>query len=89
MTRRPTGHVPLLDDRVHTNINTLTCDVDFLYAARGLLNEPQALYDPERLTLGGLDRTPARIEFVPDTNHYTIVAPGPGAQAIVRTLLRR
>jgi len=85
---RADGRQVLLDDRVRTNINGLTCDVDFLYAARGLLNEPQALYDPARLILGGLDRTPARIEFVPDTNHYTIVAPGAGAQAVARALLR-
>ena len=85
---RADGKQVLLDDRIRTNINGLTCDVDFLYAARGLLNEPQALYDPARLTLGGLDRTPARIEFVPDTNHYTIVAPGAGTQAVARALLR-
>ncbi|HTJ70448.1 MAG TPA: alpha/beta hydrolase [Actinospica sp.] len=86
---RADGKQVLLDDHVRTNIvDSVACDVDFLYAARGLLNEPQALYDPERLALAGLDRTPARIEFVPDTNHYTILAPGVGAQAIARALLR-
>lgn len=85
---RTDGKQVLTDEKLRTNINTLTCDVDFLYAARGLLNEPQALYDPERLTLGGLDQTSARIEFVPDTNHYTILAPGIGAQSVARALLR-
>jgi pimeloyl-ACP methyl ester carboxylesterase len=86
---RTDGRQVLLEEHIRTNIvNHVACDVDFLYAARGLLNEPQALYDPERIALGGLDRTPARIEFVPDTNHYTILAPGVGAQAIARALLR-
>ncbi|HWG25702.1 alpha/beta hydrolase [Actinospica sp.] len=86
---RADGKQVLLDEHVRTNIvNNVSCDVDFLYAARGLLNESQALYDPERLALAGLDRTPARIEFVPDTNHYTILAPGAGAQAVARALLR-
>jgi len=85
---RADGKQVLIDEQLRTNINSLSCDVDFLYAARGLLNEPQALYDPGRLALGGLDSTHARIEFVPDTNHYTITAPGAGAQAVVRALLR-
>ena len=85
---RSDGKQVLLEDRIRTNITALTCDVDFLYAARGLLDEPQALYDPARLTLAGLDRTPARIEFVPNTNHYTILAPGAGAEAVARALLR-
>ena len=86
---RADGKQVLLDDRVRTNlVSGLPCEVDFLYAARGMLNEPQALYDPARLSLAGLDRTPARIDLVPDTNHYTIVAPGPGAQAVAKALLR-
>lgn len=86
---RADGKQVLLDEQIRTNIiDGVSCDVDFLYAARGLLNEPQALYDPERLSMAGLDRTTARIEFVPDTNHYTILAPGPGAEAVARALLR-
>ena len=85
---RADGKQVLLDEQVRTNINELSCDVDFLYAARGLLNEAQALYDEPRLELGGLDRTRTRVEFVPDTNHYTILAPGAGARAVARALLR-
>jgi len=84
---RADGRQVLLDEKLRTNINGLSCDVDFLYAARGLLNEPQALYDESRFELGGLDRTRARVTFVPDTNHYTIIAPGVGAQAVVKALL--
>jgi pimeloyl-ACP methyl ester carboxylesterase len=84
---RADGKQVLLDEKVRTNINALTGDVDFLYAARGLLNEPQALYDESRLDLAGLDRTCAGVTFVPDTNHYTILAPGRGAQAVAKVLL--
>ena len=85
---RADGKQVLLDEKIRTNINGLSCEVDFLYAARGLLNEPQALYDESRLALGGLDPGRVRVTFVPDTNHYTILAPGIGAQAVVRVLLR-
>jgi pimeloyl-ACP methyl ester carboxylesterase len=85
---RADGKQALLEERLQTNINTLSCEVDFLYAARGMLNEPQALYDESRFTLGGLDRTRVRTELVPDTNHYSVVGPGAGAQAITRVLLR-
>jgi pimeloyl-ACP methyl ester carboxylesterase len=84
---RADGKQVLLDEKLRTNINDLSRDVDFLYAARGLLNEPQALYDESRLTIGGLDPTRVRVTFVPDTNHYTILGPGVGAQAVVRALL--
>ena len=84
---RADGKQVLLEERLRTNINTLSCEVDFLYAARGMLNEPQALSDESRFTLGRLDRTHVRTEFVPDTNHYTVVGPGVGAQAVARVLL--
>jgi pimeloyl-ACP methyl ester carboxylesterase len=85
---RADGKQVLLDPEVRTAINELTCPVDFVYAARGLLDEPQALYDESRLALGGLDRERVRVEFVPDTNHYTVVGPGAGAEALARALLR-
>ena len=84
---RADGKQALLDEKIRTNINGLTRDVDFLYAARGLLNEPQALYDESRLALGGLDPDRVRVTFVPGTNHYTMLAPGVGAQAVARALL--
>ena len=84
---RADGKQTLLDEKLRTNINNLSCQVDFLYAARGLLNEPQALYDESRLALGGLDPARVHITFVPGTNHYTMLAPGVGAQAVARALL--
>lgn len=84
---RADGKQVLLDEKVRTAINGLSCPVDFLYAARGLLNEEQALYDEQRLDLGGLDRERVRVTFVPDTNHYTVVASSAGAGAIAQVLL--
>ena len=84
---RADGKQVLLDEKIRGNINNLDCEAEFLYAARGLLNEPQALYDESRLALGGLDPARVRVTFVPDTNHYTILAPGVGARAVVKALL--
>jgi pimeloyl-ACP methyl ester carboxylesterase len=78
---RADGGQVLLDDSVRDAIKQLSCPVTLLYAERGLLNEDQALYDDDRLALA---RLPAGVEtvFVPGTNHYTIVGPGAGADAI-------
>jgi len=84
---RADGMQVLLDAKVRTAINGLNCPVDFVYAARGLLNQDQGLYDEQRLDLGGLDRERVRVTFVPDTNHYTVMAPGAGARAVTRVLL--
>ena len=84
---RADGKQVLLDEKIRTAINGLSCPVDFVYAARGLLDEPQALYDEQRLDLGGLDRDRARVTFVPDTNHYTVIGPGAGARAVTEVLL--
>ena len=84
---RADGKQVLLDPKVRTAINGLGCPVDFVYAARGLLNQEQGLYDEQRLDLGGLDRERVRVTFVPDTNHYTVMAPGAGAKAVTRALL--
>jgi pimeloyl-ACP methyl ester carboxylesterase len=84
---RADGKQVLLDRKVRAAINGLSCPVDFIYAARGLLNEDQALYDEQRLELGGLDRDRVRVTFVQDTNHYTVIAPGVGAKAVTRALL--
>lgn len=84
---RADGKQILLDPKIRAAINGLSCPVDFVYAARGLLNQDQGLYDEQRLDLGGLDRERVRVTFVPDTNHYTVMAPGAGAQAVARALL--
>jgi pimeloyl-ACP methyl ester carboxylesterase len=84
---RADGKQILIDPEIRTAINGLRCPVDFVYAARGLLNQDQGLYDEQRLEIGGLDRERVRVTFVPDTNHYTVMAPGAGAKAVTRALL--
>lgn len=57
----------------------------FLRAPRGLLDEPEALYRPERTserpTITGM-----RVIEVDDVNHYTIVLAEPGARRVARAV---
>ena len=51
-----------------------------------------AAASPERFSRvvavdGGLDPARVHVTFVPGTNHYTILGPGVGAQAVTRALL--
>ncbi|WP_033215716.1 alpha/beta fold hydrolase [Kitasatospora phosalacinea] len=64
------GAQVLLDPEAAGAIHRLTVPTRFLYAQRGLLDEPQALYDPDRLAAAKVG-LPA--ELVPDTNHYSII----------------
>ncbi|MFJ5234565.1 alpha/beta hydrolase [Kitasatospora sp. NPDC088391] len=65
------GAQVLLDPEAAAAIHRLTVPARLLYAARGLLDEPQALYDTGRLAAAGLA---VPTELVPDTNHYSIIA---------------
>ncbi|GLW71753.1 hypothetical protein Kpho02_40520 [Kitasatospora phosalacinea] len=64
------GTQVLLDPEAAGAVHRLTVPARLLYAQRGLLDEPRALYDPERLAAAGVT-VPA--ELVPDTNHYSII----------------
>jgi pimeloyl-ACP methyl ester carboxylesterase len=79
---RADGCQVLFDESVGTAIAYLDCPTTLMYAARGLFDEEQALYNETRLALVALDPDRVRLRLVPDTNHYTIVVPGPGADAI-------
>lgn len=63
-------------------------DVELLWAARGLLDEPQGLYDEERLRAielpDGLRTTP-----VPDTNHYSIILESKAVSALADVIDRQ
>ncbi len=58
-----------------------------LMAERGLMDEPQALYDEERLALAGIPRAPLRTRAVPGTNHYTLLTSDTGAREVAAALL--
>ncbi len=61
--------------------------IEFVWAARGLMDEPQGLYDAGRLALL---QVPAeiRVTDVPEANHYSIVLGTPGADRVVEAILR-
>lgn len=46
-----------------------------LWAERGLLDEPQALYDPARVAAAALDPDRMPTRCIGDTNHYSILYP--------------
>lgn len=72
---RADGAGLMLEPEVHragAAAATAGVPVRFLWAARGLLDEPQGLYDDSRIA--GLDLPDALdVEHVPSTNHYDVV----------------
>ena len=86
---RADGREMLADERIRTAILGVPRPLAFIYAERGLFNEPPGIYTPDTLARAGLDSRPDRIavSFVPGTNHYTMVAPGVGATAIADAVL--
>jgi pimeloyl-ACP methyl ester carboxylesterase len=55
--------------------------VEFLWARRGLFDEPQGMYDESRLAALALPDA-VRVTHVPDTNHFSIVFGDEGIAAI-------
>jgi pimeloyl-ACP methyl ester carboxylesterase len=86
---RADGRQLILDGFVSEAINAASCPVTLLYAERGILNQPQGFYTEAALTAAGIDRSRVSTELVPDTNHYTIVGPGAGADSIAGAILER
>lgn len=85
---RADGRQILLDTEVSGAIRTLALPIAFVYAERGILNEPRALYDGERLAAAGLDHLDITRILVPGTNHYTVIGPGVGADTVAAAILR-
>jgi pimeloyl-ACP methyl ester carboxylesterase len=84
---RADGRQLIVDDSVNDAINHATCPMTVLYAERGILNQPQGFYNEEILDAAGIDRSRVATALVPGTNHYTIVGPGAGANAVADTIL--
>jgi pimeloyl-ACP methyl ester carboxylesterase len=61
-------------------------DVRFLWAPRGLLDEPQGLYDEQRIGALGLPPQ-VHVERVPDVNHYTVILDDVGRRAIAAAVV--
>jgi pimeloyl-ACP methyl ester carboxylesterase len=87
---RADGADVLADPRTHAAVRTAVAagvPVELLWCARGLLDQPQGLYDQSRLD--ALDIPPA-VRITPvDTNHYGVVLVDPGVGAVVDALERR
>ncbi|MER7669199.1 alpha/beta hydrolase [Kitasatospora sp. NPDC096128] len=81
------GAQVLLDREAAEAVHRLPCPAELLWAERGLLDEPQGLYDEQRIGLSGLDRARVPASLVPDSNHYSILWGEAGAELIVRKLL--
>ncbi|SFY49439.1 alpha/beta fold hydrolase [Streptomyces sp. F-1] len=82
-----TDGVDQLGEEVSGAVRRLPVPAVLLWAERGLLDEPQGLYDERRLAAAGLDPRLVRTRLVPGTNHYTILVGDEGARAVARHLL--
>jgi pimeloyl-ACP methyl ester carboxylesterase len=80
---RTDGGQVLVDAETLAAIHALPVPGVLLYAERGLMDEPQPLYDDQRLA--GLE---VPTVLVPDTNHYSILLADHGAAAIADHVLR-
>ncbi|MFR0355123.1 alpha/beta fold hydrolase [Streptomyces sediminimaris] len=79
--------VDQLGAQVPGAVHRLPLPAVLLWAERGLMDEPQGLYDEQRLGAAGLDPRMVRTRLVPGTNHYTIVIGDEGARVVARHLL--
>ncbi len=79
--------VGLFGPEVLRAVHDLPVPTELLWAGRGLMDEPQGLYDEERLAAAGLDRERVRVRRVDGSNHYSILVGDEGARVVARHLL--
>ncbi|MDQ3456336.1 MAG: alpha/beta hydrolase [Actinomycetota bacterium] len=79
---RTDGADILLDETVIDAVRTPGLAATLLWATRGLLDEPEGVYDQQRLAEIDLDPELVRTEAVPGANHYSIVLATPYAAAV-------
>jgi pimeloyl-ACP methyl ester carboxylesterase len=68
-------------------VRRLPAPATLLWADRGLMDEPQGLYDEERLARAALDGTGVTPLRAADTNHYTVLTGEEGAALVADLLL--
>lgn len=78
----------LLDEQTTTAIHHVACPTTLLWCERGILDEPQGLYDDARLDTAGVDRSKVTVERVDDVNHYTILLSAKGAGTVAEHIGR-
>ncbi|MET7547165.1 alpha/beta hydrolase [Streptomyces sp. NBC_01724] len=81
-----TDGIGLFDDEVLSAVRKLPVPATLLWAARGLMDEEQGLYDEKRLAAAGLGDTRVEPVAVPDVNHYTVLTGGSGAREVAARL---
>ncbi|MFF3517288.1 alpha/beta hydrolase [Streptomyces sp. NPDC002573] len=82
-----TDGVDQLREEVSCAVHRLPLPAVLLWAERGLMDEPQGLYDEQRLASAGLNPHLVRTRLVPGTNHYTIIIGDEGARVVAQHLL--
>lgn len=82
-----TDGVGLFDEDVLAAVRHLPGPATLLWADRGLMDEPQGLYDQDRLAAAALEGTGLTTLRVPDTNHYTVLTGEAGAARVAHLLL--
>ncbi|MEU8505122.1 alpha/beta hydrolase [Streptomyces brevispora] len=82
-----TDGIGLFDEEVLSAVRKLPAEATLLWAARGLMDEEQGLYDEQRLAAADLDGTRLRPVAVPDVNHYTLLTGERGGREIADRLV--
>lgn len=81
---RADGRDVLVDARAHAGARQAAeagLPVEFIWAQRGLMDEPVGLYDADRIAALGLPAG-VRVTAVPDVNHYSVLIHPAGIAAI-------
>lgn len=83
---RADGSDALSDPDVLGAVGRSTHPTVLLWAERGLMNEPQGLYDETRLAAAGL---PERVDVraLPDVNHYTMLFEPHAVEAVAEAIM--
>ncbi|WP_377271216.1 alpha/beta hydrolase [Peterkaempfera sp. SMS 1(5)a] len=81
------GGQVLLDAEAAGAIRKLPCPAALLWAERGLLDQPQGMYDADRLTAAALDPATVTTVAAPGTNHYTVLLGERGARTVADLIL--
>ena len=75
------GREMLADDQVRTLTERVEAPIQMLWAPRGMVDDPNGLYDERRVA--SLDN-----ELVPDTNHFSILLGARGAKRVAAAIRR-
>ena len=78
----------LLDEQTTAAAHRIGCAATLLWCERGILDEPQGLYDEARLSAVGIDRSRITVKEVSDVNHYTVLLSPKGASTVADHIRR-